>query len=55
MKNTTEWHFIKVNTAALVTIQREKASRLEKGERIKTNEMASELILKGAEKKCKTF
>ena len=48
MTNKTEWHYIKINTAALATIQREKANRLEKGERAKTNETASELIIKGA-------
>jgi len=48
MTNKTQWHFIKVNTAAMAAIQRAKANRLENGERLKTDEMASELILKGA-------
>lgn len=48
MANTTNWHFIKVSTPAMATIQREKANRLENGERLKTDEMASELILRGA-------
>lgn len=48
MENKTQWHFIKVNTAAMAAIQREKANRLEKGERLKTDEMASELILRGS-------
>jgi hypothetical protein len=47
MTNKTTWHFIKVNTAAMVAIQRTKADRLEKGERLKTDEIASELILRG--------
>lgn len=48
MTNKTQWHFIKVNTAAMAAIQRAKANRLENGERLKTDEMASELVLIGA-------
>lgn len=48
MKNKTNFHYIKVTTAAMAAIQREKANRLENGERLKTDEMASELILRGS-------
>ena len=48
MATKTTSHFIKINTAAMAAIQRAKADRLEKGERLKTDEMASELILKGS-------
>lgn len=48
MTNKTNFHYIKVTTAAMAAIQREKANRLEKGERLKTDEMASELILRGS-------
>ena len=48
MTNKTTWHFIKVNAAAFAAVQREKANRIEKGAtRLKTDEMASELILRG--------
>jgi len=47
MRNAPEMHYIKINGAAFAAIQRQKARNIEKGKITKTDETASELILKG--------
>ncbi len=48
--NNTAWHAIRINHEAYATIRLMKAQAAFDGKEQKTNQLASELILKGAKK-----